>query len=127
MNYIEIVFNVFSFNNQKKEILIAHLYQFGFDSFEYKEQFLHAFIPDLEFNLSLFKNYLSSLGEFTISSINLIRNQNWNAMWESSFQPIFLDDMTVKELQNALQVPITIVDGADEIVSAAMGHLAKII
>ncbi len=42
-------------------------------------------------------------------------------------QAVFLDDMTVKELQNALQVPITIVDGADEIVSAAMGHLAKII
>ena len=42
-------------------------------------------------------------------------------------KPIFLDDMTVEELSNALGVQIRIVDGADEIVSAAMGHLAKII
>ena len=39
--------------------------------------------------------------------------------------PIFLDDMTLSELSTSLGVPICIVDGADEIVAAAIGDFSS--
>ena len=40
-------------------------------------------------------------------------------------KPIFLDDMHLKEVEDSLGVPICIVDGADEIVSAAIRDFAS--
>jgi len=42
-------------------------------------------------------------------------------------EPIFLDDMTIQQLEESLGVRICIVDGADEIVAAAIGDLSSII
>ena len=41
-------------------------------------------------------------------------------------KPIFLDDMELGELRQALDVPIKIVHGADDIVSAVLGELGEI-
>lgn len=41
--------------------------------------------------------------------------------------PIFLDDMTLDDLKTALGVQICIVDGADQIVAAALGNFASIL
>ncbi len=40
-------------------------------------------------------------------------------------KPVFLDDMTLNELQESLKVPIRIVNGAADIVSAAIGVVGK--
>ncbi len=40
-------------------------------------------------------------------------------------QPIFLDDMTLSQLSNALDIPIRIVHGADDIVTAAIGDVEE--
>jgi len=41
-------------------------------------------------------------------------------------QPVFLDDMTVDQLSQALQTSIRIVHGAADIVAAALGDCQKI-
>ncbi len=41
-------------------------------------------------------------------------------------RPVFLDDMTLLELRNALEVPIRVVHGADDIVAAAIGDIEEI-
>ena len=42
-------------------------------------------------------------------------------------QAIFLDDMSLEELRNALQIPIRIVHGADDIVDAVIENAEKIL
>ena len=42
-------------------------------------------------------------------------------------QPVFLDDMSLKELSNTLEVPIRIVHGADDIVNAVIGLVEEIL
>ena len=42
-------------------------------------------------------------------------------------QAVFLDDMSLEELRNALQIPIRIVNGADDIVAAAIEDLEKVL
>ncbi|MFL0790576.1 MAG: DUF512 domain-containing protein, partial [Prochlorococcus sp.] len=41
-------------------------------------------------------------------------------------QPVFLDDMTLEQLRLSLAVPIRVVDGAADIVTAAIGDCLKI-
>ena len=40
-------------------------------------------------------------------------------------QPVFLDDMTLEQVQAELRVPIRIVHGAADIVAAVLGELPK--
>ena len=40
-------------------------------------------------------------------------------------QPVFLDDMTLDEVQEQLPVPIRIVHGAADIVAAVLGQQTK--
>ncbi len=42
-------------------------------------------------------------------------------------QALFLDDMSIEELGNALQIPIRVVHGADDIVAAAIEDLDKVL
>ncbi|MCU0359161.1 MAG: 50S ribosomal protein L11 methyltransferase [Bacteroidia bacterium] len=72
------------------EILIAHLSELGFDSFEYKEDGFVAFVNSLlkvnfkpeDYRFEDF-NY-----EFTIQDIP---QSNWNQEWEKNFEPVFVD------------------------------------
>lgn len=75
---------------EQQEVLIAHLAEAGFEGFEQNETELKAFIPektyDKELLLELIYKYQLSFSE------QLIPEQNWNASWESSFQPVIVDD-----------------------------------
>lgn len=75
---------------EQQDVLIAHLAEAGFDGFEQEDQVLKAFIAENNYD----KKLLRELGfkyqlEF---SEELIPEQNWNASWESSFQPVVIDD-----------------------------------
>lgn len=88
MNYIEIVFEIE--NNTERELLIAQLYNIGFESFEENDATLKAFICQNDFN----KYELTKLVE-TISikySKSIIKQQNWNQIWESDFKPVYIND-----------------------------------
>lgn len=88
MNYIEICCEVFP--PRHTEIVIATFSEYGFESFAENEKGFSAYIQEKFFNndtfeaLNIFRNK-----EIKINySKNSIPEQNWNAVWESDFEPV---------------------------------------
>ncbi len=75
------------------EILIAFLGELPFDSFEEQEQGLNAYIQIKQFNKSIENKILDLQKQiwFTFDR-QVIKAQNWNAIWESNFKPLIVDD-----------------------------------
>jgi ribosomal protein L11 methyltransferase len=88
MNYIQVLVN--DTDNEKNEILIALLDNAGFESFEETDTTLKAFIKESEFDQTDLDEVINPLNLAYTSSI--IPQQNWNAQWESSFEPILVKD-----------------------------------
>tara|TARA_B100000902_G_scaffold347623_1_gene355023 strand:- start:21 stop:851 length:831 start_codon:yes stop_codon:yes gene_type:complete len=95
MSFLQIVFDVSLFLKQDEEILVAHLLNYGFDSFEHKEKHLHAYIVSEGFNISSLETYLSNYLDISVLSVNQLEEKNWNVIWESSFDPVFVNDNCV--------------------------------
>lgn len=75
-------------NNQLKEELIALLSALNFDAFEEKEDELLGFLQQENFNLETVTSVLSTYNvPFNVTTIEA---QNWNAVWESNFQPVLV-------------------------------------
>ncbi len=87
-NHIQITFT--DLQPEQQEVLIAHLSEAGFEGFEQNETELKAFIPEKTYD----KELLHELAyKYQLSfSEQLVPEQNWNASWESSFQPVIVDD-----------------------------------
>ncbi len=87
-NFICIAFDDLASGQQ--EILIAQLAEVAYDGFEQKDKILKAFIPAKDFDENVLNEIAKSHGfPFTKS---VIKETNWNAAWESSFQPVVVDD-----------------------------------
>lgn len=89
MNYIELRIEVPSEN--ASEILMAQLSDWPFDSFEERPQCLLAYIRknDYETDRLRIDDFLHENG-FT-ASVREIEDRNWNALWESNFTPICVE------------------------------------
>jgi ribosomal protein L11 methyltransferase len=87
-NTIQITIHV---NNENlRDELIAELSVLNYDAFEEKENELAAFIKEESFVAEALENILKNHKiNYTKS---LIEDQNWNALWESNFQPVIVDD-----------------------------------
>lgn len=73
----------------QSEMLIAALSDAGFEGFEEGDDFLKAFIASADFNEC-------KLQEITAhykveSTTTVIEETNWNAVWESGFQPVIVE------------------------------------
>lgn len=100
MNYIQIEFTIA--NAVELEILIALLSNAGFESFEEGQSSLKAFIKEGEFIETQFKDILKIVPvQYTIT---VVAQQNWNAQWESSFEPIRVNDFVA--IRAAFHKPI---------------------
>ncbi len=88
MNYIQVQLN--DINNEKSELLIALLANTGFESFEETDSTLKAFINENEFDQAALDEIIKPLNLNYNTSV--IVQQNWNAQWESSFEPIVVGD-----------------------------------
>jgi ribosomal protein L11 methyltransferase len=93
MNYIEVYFKIDPLQ-PASEILTAELSMQGFESFVEEEDGLKAYIqaPDFEEamldEVAVLKN-----PDFEISfQIEEIQDQNWNAKWESEYEPVLVAD-----------------------------------
>jgi ribosomal protein L11 methyltransferase len=72
------------------EILIARLAGVGAEGFEEEKNLLKAFIPIQYFNLSVVAQIVRQNNlEYSVS---VIKSRNWNAEWESNFQPVTIGD-----------------------------------
>ena len=95
-NYIEYQFTVVP-KEPWEEILLAALQELPFESFDHSETSLLAYVPEMLH----FEGFLNSISLFEDPSISIsvkkktIKPVNWNAKWESEFQPIEIGDNCV--------------------------------
>jgi ribosomal protein L11 methyltransferase len=91
MKYLELVFSNThpSFDN---EILMAFLGELGFDSFTEDEGFLFAYIPEDLFSEESMLQFLGDnlSGKSLVYKINDVKEENWNAVWEKSFNDVVI-------------------------------------
>lgn len=90
MNYIKI--GIEKCTESQKEIFTAMLSDWPFESFSEDDDTLCAFIKEDEFETSRseIELYLNELQhKFTISTIKQV---NWNALWESNFEAIRVEE-----------------------------------
>ncbi len=77
-------------NQQQSELLIAELSVIGFDGFLEEEALLKAFIPKEQYQSS---DLLLLLSKYNLTHLlSVVEEQNWNALWESNFDPVLVDD-----------------------------------
>jgi ribosomal protein L11 methyltransferase len=88
MNYIQVTFS--AGEQQIKEALIALLGDAGYDGFEETDATLLAYIEQPRFHAEELEMIASQLG--CVYETTSIAAQNWNALWEANFQPVFVGD-----------------------------------
>jgi len=86
--YIQISFQ--QITSVQSDVLLAQLSSIGFEGFEEEENSLKAFIPLAAFDEALLKEITS--GSNLSYSQSTIEETNWNAVWESNFDPVIVDD-----------------------------------
>ena len=77
-----------------REVLVADLSERGFESFVETENGVLAYIKEELVDAALLADlYIGDMDDLEWSvSQRKIEDQNWNALWESSFDPIVVDD-----------------------------------
>ena len=100
MDYIAVHIKIEPFSEEWAEIVEAEIADLGFDSFTVEDPMLNAFIPKEQFSEPNLKTVLSAFDsdEIRISHmVEMVREQNWNASWESDFEPVVVGgEVTVK-------------------------------
>jgi len=88
MNYYQVIIE--TTDSSLQELLIAQLTILGFDGFEESEKELKAYIDEA----SLEEKELDKIIKFHNLSYSksVIQKENWNAVWESNFEPVLVDD-----------------------------------
>src|SRR6185312_6215151 len=86
-NFIKIEIETTS--SEDSEILIAELSENNFYAFEQNESSLISYIIEEDFNEINFKKLLSQNATYKKS---IIEDRNWNADWESQFQPVIINN-----------------------------------
>ncbi|MBI1342683.1 MAG: 50S ribosomal protein L11 methyltransferase [Terrimonas sp.] len=87
-NYIKIHFNKIA--SDQAELLLALLSNAGYEGFEEGDEYFSAFIPETAFDEATLQSITGSLHLQFEKSI--IASKNWNQEWESSFDPVTVDD-----------------------------------
>ena len=87
-NYIQI--KIVTSSAEQSEILIAEISELNFYAFEENENSLSAFINEENYNEEELRKIISAKNLSYTKSI--IKETNWNAKWESEFEPIVVDD-----------------------------------
>lgn len=76
---------------EQRELLIALLAAEGCEGFEEDGDTLQAFIPEADFMGSSIENILKE--KSIMYSLTTIKEQNWNSVWESQFDPVIIDEL----------------------------------
>ena len=94
MEYIEVSIEISPFKDEYAEIVTAEIDSLGFESYLTEEPYLKAYIPKERFSEPHLKTVLSLIPETDFKvryTLTLIPEQNWNALWESAFEPVVID------------------------------------
>lgn len=77
-------------SEDQKDILVALLAEWGIEGFEEAETELFASGKTEEVEQAIIEEYF--IENDIIFSKSIVKNENWNALWESNFEPIQVDD-----------------------------------
>lgn len=88
MNYIQVKFAVK--DKEKCEILTAQLSDIGYEGFEEQADSFVAYIPETGFDDTILKEIAEVAG--VVFETDTVAEQNWNAIWEQSFEPVIVGD-----------------------------------
>lgn len=102
-SYIKI--KISSTDEQQQELLIALMSEEGYHGFEETATELQAFIPEEEFNEEKLKEMLLPFSKEYQQEI--IAPKNWNAEWESNYEPVIVDDFVA--VRAHFHQPVTMV------------------
>ena len=98
--YIEVSIKITPFSEENAEIVTAEISELPFESFSNEDPYLKCYIQKDLYDSSVLKVVLSGLEGYGFDiehSANLIPATNWNALWESQFNPIVVDNQcTIK-------------------------------
>ncbi len=99
MDYIELKCEIIPYNEAVAQILIAELGELGYDSFTENDDSVDAYITEDLFNIETVKainlDYLPDTNFELNYSYKTVISQDWNAVWESNFQPVIISDQVV--------------------------------
>jgi len=85
MNYIQISIEA---NEEQQEILISELVELDAAGFEQTDAHLLTYFEE-----DNFKSYeINELLKGYVFQFTILPKQNWNAVWESNFEPVVVDD-----------------------------------
>ncbi len=87
--YREISFSPLT--SEQSDVLVAMLANIGFDGFEILKNKLNAYIPSEDYPEEEIQEIKLQFPDLIFNSKN-IEEQNWNAIWESSFDPVIVND-----------------------------------
>ncbi len=87
--YIQIEFH--SISAEESDLLLAELTMLGFEGFEEGQKSLKAFIPLADFDEAALKELVEK--NPASFSQTTIEETNWNAVWESNFEPVVVEDI----------------------------------
>ena len=126
MDYIAVHIRIDPFREEWAEIVEAEIADLGFDSFTVEEPYLNAFIPKDLFSEPNLKTLLGGFGggEFSVShTVELVKEQNWNAAWESDFEPVVVGDQVTVRAKYHKNLPRTRINVViDPQMSFGSGH-----
>jgi len=91
MQHLE--YNIQTQNAEHAEMLLALIMAYNFEGFLQEEDVLKAYVNQNEFDEVEFETFLNESN--LIFNKTTIQHENWNAKWESSFEPIvvpFIDN-----------------------------------
>jgi ribosomal protein L11 methyltransferase len=91
MNYIAV--SVTNFTGFDPEIVIAQMAELGFESFTETESGIQGFIREDMYHEEPVITYLQKVSDNhgLRYSFEKIADQNWNALWESAYEPVTID------------------------------------
>lgn len=93
MDYIKVDFEITGDNAAAaSEMLVAWLGELPFESFEETETGVAGYVPQKQFDHAQLAATLHEAGltESISFKTSLIPDQNWNAVWESNFEPVMI-------------------------------------
>lgn len=108
MDYIELKIKVEPSNQETNEIIIAQLSELGFESFTENEVGLSGYIKAIDYTNEKEKalnDLIIPEGFKTLYQIERIKGQNWNALWESNFEPIIVADKCIVKASFHINTP----------------------
>ncbi len=98
MDYCEFSCGLERLSLENKDILTAFLSEIGFESFYEEDNFFKAYIQKDLYNEQALQNAMESAKPFTGEipySVQTILSQNWNTVWEATFEAVEISDSIV--------------------------------